>query len=88
MKARDREDSDADSDSNRMSRIMLARMTTLEEGFRDMLKEVKGLKQGDSQTGGSRGTQTPPNEPRKGKGKGKKKAENRDSEEHRMGSSV
>lgn len=29
-----------------MSRIMLARMTTLEEGFRDMLKEVKDWRRG------------------------------------------
>jgi hypothetical protein len=37
-------DRDRDDDSKRMSRIMLARMTTLEEGFRDVLKEVKGLR--------------------------------------------
>jgi hypothetical protein len=74
--------SDHDSDSNRMSRIMLARMTTLEEGFRDMLQEVKGLKQGDSQVG-SRGTHSPPNEPMKKKGKAKKKTVRRGSEEER-----
>lgn len=34
---------DEDTDSRRMSRIMLARMTTLEEGFRDVLREVKTL---------------------------------------------
>lgn len=79
--------SDADSDSNRMSRIMLARMTTLEEGFRDMLQEVKGLKQGDSQIG-SRGTHTPPNEPAKRKGKAKKRNSRRDSGEDRLGSSL
>ncbi|KAF1942987.1 hypothetical protein EJ02DRAFT_502392 [Clathrospora elynae] len=79
--------SDNDSESNRMSRIMLARMTTLEEGFRDMLQEVKGLKQGESQ-GGSRG-HTPPNEPLKKKGKGKRRSTRRDSEEdRRMGSSL
>ncbi|USP76075.1 hypothetical protein yc1106_03349 [Curvularia clavata] len=74
MKAREmQKNSDNDSDSNRMSRIMLARMTTLEEGFRDMLQEVKGLKQGESQVG-SRGTHSPPNEPAaKKKGKAKKK---------------
>lgn len=88
MKARERSGSDDDSDSNRMSRIMLARMTNLEEGFRDMIKEVKGLKQGDSQTGGSRGTHTPPNEPSKKKGKGKKRAEKKGSSEARMGSSL
>ncbi|KAF1846566.1 uncharacterized protein K460DRAFT_356222 [Cucurbitaria berberidis CBS 394.84] len=87
MKAREQKGSDADSDSNRMSRIMLARMTTLEEGFRDMLKEVKGLKQGDSQTA-SRGTHSPPNEPVKRKGKGKKRIGRKDSGEERMGSSL
>jgi hypothetical protein len=87
MKARERKNSDTESDSNRMSRIMLARMTTLEEGFRDMLQEVKGLKQGDSQVG-SRGTHTPPNELSKRKGKGKKKATRKDVGEERMGSSL
>ncbi|KAF2829256.1 hypothetical protein CC86DRAFT_464904 [Ophiobolus disseminans] len=87
MKARERQGSDADSDSNRMSRIMLARMTTLEEGFRDMLQEVKGLKQGDSQVG-SRGTHTPPNELLKKKGKGKKRNSRRESDDGRMGSSL
>jgi hypothetical protein len=87
MKARERKGSDTESDSNRMSRIMLARMTTLEEGFRDMLQEVKGLKQGDSQVG-SRGTHTPPNEPSKRKGKGKKKGSRLTSEDERMGSSL
>jgi len=82
--------SDNDSESNRMSRIMLARMTTLEEGFRDMLQEVKGLKQGESQMG-SRGTVSPPLEPTttKKKGKGKKKSVKRDSDsERKMGSSL
>jgi hypothetical protein len=81
--------SDNDSESNRMSRIMLARMTTLEEGFRDMLQEVKGLKQGESQVG-SRGTHSPPNEPSiKKKGKAKKKMSiRRSDEEPRMGSSL
>ena len=88
MKAREmQKGSDHDSDSNRMSRIMLARMTTLEEGFRDMLQEVKGLKQGDSQMGSR--AHTPPNEPKTKKGKGKKKSVRRDSEEERrMGSSL
>jgi hypothetical protein len=93
MKAREKQQkgSDSDSDSNRMSRIMLARMTTLEEGFRDMLQEVKGLKQGDSQAT-SRGTHTPPNEAAgKKKGKAKKKNTRRssgDEKETRMGSSL
>lgn len=38
--------SGSDDDANRMSRIMLARMTTLEEGFRDVLREVKELRRG------------------------------------------
>ncbi|KAF2129448.1 hypothetical protein P153DRAFT_340297 [Dothidotthia symphoricarpi CBS 119687] len=91
MKAHEqRKTSDGDSDSNRMSRIMLARMTTLEEGFRDVLKEVKGLNRGDngSSQAPSRGTHTPPNELVKKKGKGKKKSSRRDSGEDRMGSSV
>jgi hypothetical protein len=87
MKAREQKNSDTESDSNRMSRIMLARMTTLEEGFRDMLQEVKGLKQGDSQ-GGSRGTHTPPNEASKRKGKSKKKPSRKEIGEERMGSSL
>ncbi|KAH3966157.1 hypothetical protein HBH98_095950 [Parastagonospora nodorum] len=87
--ARERKNSDTESDSNRMSRIMLARMTTLEEGFRDMLQEVKGLKQGESQVG-SRGTHTPPGEASKKKGKGKKKigVAKKDFAEDRMGSSL
>jgi hypothetical protein len=94
MKARERErererqGSDTESDSNRMSRIMLARMTTLEEGFRDMLKEVKGLKTGESQTASRAGTHTPPNEPIKRKGKAKKKTSKKDDGDERMGSSI
>lgn len=89
MKAREMQNaSDHDSDSNRMSRIMLARMTTLEEGFRDMLQEVKGLKQGESQTG-SRGTHSPSHElASKKKGKAKKKSIKREDGAERMGSSL
>jgi hypothetical protein len=87
MKARKQQNSDTESDSNRMSRIMLARMTTLEEGFRDMLQEVKGLKQGDSQVS-SRGTHSPPTEASKRKSKAKKKVVKRDPGEVRMGSSL
>ncbi|KNG47124.1 receptor-activated ca2+-permeable protein [Stemphylium lycopersici] len=89
MKAREmQKESDQDSDSNRMSRIMLARMTTLEEGFRDMLQEVKGLKQAESQTG-SRGTHSPPSElVGKKKGKGKKKSIKEEDGSERMGSSL
>jgi hypothetical protein len=87
----ERKGSDAESDSNRMSRIMLARMTTLEEGFRDVLKEVKGLRVGDSSAAGSRGTHTPPTERNdlvKKKGKMKKRSSKKDSGEDRFGSSV
>lgn len=34
-------------DQRRMGRLMLARMNTLEEGFREILKEVKGWRKGD-----------------------------------------
>lgn len=81
-RARARERDGSDEESKRMSRIMLARMTTLEEGFRDVLKEVKGLKKG------SDGTQTPPLDPSKRKGKGKKKSSKKSDTEGRMGSSV
>ncbi|KAL5384599.1 hypothetical protein PMIN03_004994 [Paraphaeosphaeria minitans] len=69
VKAKGQTGSDDDEESKRMSRIMLARMTTLEEGFRDVLKEVKGLKRSSA---GSDGTRSPPSEllkPRKAKGK-------------------
>ncbi|KAF1810471.1 hypothetical protein P152DRAFT_475685 [Eremomyces bilateralis CBS 781.70] len=39
-------------DEGRMSRIMLARMTTLEEGFREVLREVKGWRrEGEARSG-------------------------------------
>lgn len=87
----ERKASDTESDSNRMSRIMLARMTTLEEGFRDVLKEVKGLRIGDSSAAGSQRTHTPPNERNdlmKKKGKAKKRNSKKGSGEDRFGSSV
>ncbi len=87
----ERKGSDNDSDSNRMSRIMLARMTTLEEGFRDVLKEVKGLRVGDSSAAGSQRTQTPPNERidlAKKKGKPKKRGNKKGSGEDVFGSSL
>jgi hypothetical protein len=34
-----------DGDTRRLNRIMLARMTTMEETFREVLREVKGLNQ-------------------------------------------
>ncbi|KAF2645707.1 hypothetical protein P280DRAFT_127891 [Massarina eburnea CBS 473.64] len=73
----------SDEETKRMSRIMLARMTTLEEGFRDVLKEVKGLVKG------SEGTQSPPPELTKTKkGKGKKKSRRGVEDAARMGSSL
>ncbi|KAF2631231.1 hypothetical protein BU25DRAFT_407759 [Macroventuria anomochaeta] len=87
----ERKGSDTESDSNRMSRIMLARMTTLEEGFRDVLKEVKGLRVGDSSTPGSQRAHTPPNERNehiKKKGKAKKRNSKKDSGEDKFGLSV
>ncbi|KAH6614174.1 hypothetical protein C7974DRAFT_72229 [Boeremia exigua] len=87
----DRKTSDTESDSNRMSRIMLARMTTLEEGFRDVLKEVKGLRVGDSSAAGSQRTHTPPNERielAKKKGKAKKRNSKKGSGEDKFGSSA
>ena len=88
---KERKGSDTESDSNRMSRIMLARMTTLEEGFRDVLKEVKGLKVGDSSAAGSQRTHTPPNERNeliKRKGKAKKRSNKIGSGEDKLGSSL
>lgn len=91
QEARMNKGSDSESDSNRMSRIMLARMTTLEEGFRDVLKEVKGLRVGDSSAAGSQRTHTPPNERNdlmKKKGKAKKRNSKRGSGDDKFGSSV
>lgn len=91
MERMERKGSDTESESNRMSRIMLARMTTLEEGFRDVLKEVKGLRVGESSAAGSQRTQTPPNERNelmKKKGKAKKRNSKRESGEEMFGSSV
>lgn len=80
MKAREKAGSE---EEQRISRIIMSRMTNLEEGFRDVLKEVKGLKKS---TVGSDGTRSPPSEVRKGKGKAKKRVSRR--EEERLGSSL
>lgn len=79
--------SGSDEESTRMNRIIMARMTNMEEGFRDVLKELKGLKKS---TAGSDGTRSPPPELVKRKGKGKKKSiRSTDiTEEERMGSSL
>ncbi|ORY16701.1 hypothetical protein BCR34DRAFT_597411 [Clohesyomyces aquaticus] len=91
MAARARVRAGSDDESNRMSRIMLARMTTLEEGFRDVLNEVKGLRKGSEDGGpsraGSKG-QSAVEEHMKKRGKGKKRMDRRNMEENRMGSSV
>ncbi|KAF2473826.1 uncharacterized protein BDR25DRAFT_341086 [Lindgomyces ingoldianus] len=91
MAARARAREGGDEESNRMSRIMLARMTTLEEGFRDVLKEVKGLKKGSEDGGpsrdGSKG-HSATEEHSKKKGKGKRRNDRRGKGEERMGSSV
>ncbi|KAL1874498.1 hypothetical protein Daus18300_003517 [Diaporthe australafricana] len=39
----DKAQRDRDNDRDRMSRLVLARMKTLEEGFSDMVKEMRGL---------------------------------------------
>lgn len=87
--------SGSDDDANRMSRIMLARMTTLEEGFRDVLREVKELRRG-SEDGrrsweGSKRTSMGDEYVYMAKKKGKAKrrtASSRGEEGDRMGSSV
>ena len=52
MKRKDRAQRDNAEDTNMMSRLVLARMNTLEEGFKDILKEVKDWRS----AAGSRGT--------------------------------
>lgn len=57
-KRRDRADREKKDESNMMSRLVLTRMNTLEEGFRDILKEVKDWRsaassRGTSDVGGS-----------------------------------
>lgn len=84
----------ADEDAGMVSRIMLARMTTLEEGFRDVLREVKGLRREDGGTskggskGGSKGRSSVEEGAVRMRGKGRKKGERRDGWEERVGSSV
>jgi hypothetical protein len=83
-RARNRGNQGSDEESKRMSRIMLARMTTLEEGFRDVLKEVKGLK-----TDGAPSS-SPPSELARRRNRGKKKSttSKKSDAEVRIGSSV
>jgi hypothetical protein len=91
-RARERDRQGSEEESNRMSRIMLARMTTLEEGFRDVLKEVKGLRKGSEDGGpsrdGSKGGGSLLNEMVKRKGKTKKRGSKKEEDEERMGSSL
>ncbi|TKA55089.1 hypothetical protein B0A49_12940 [Cryomyces minteri] len=47
--ARESQTRTADDDAGMMSRIMLARMNTLEEGFRDIVKEVKEWRKDSNQ---------------------------------------
>lgn len=83
MKAMDKAGSD---EEKRIGRIIMSRMTKMEEGFRDVLREVKGLKKS---TVGSDGTRSPPSELSRKKGKGKKKVERiEEMQEPRMGSSL
>ncbi|OJD36418.1 integral membrane channel protein [Diplodia corticola] len=67
----DVEEDDEEEDRSRTNRILLARMNTLEESFKEVLKEVRGLRttttppqQPDNNNGGKKGG--------KGKGKGTK----------------
>ncbi|KAK7527106.1 uncharacterized protein IWZ02DRAFT_431126 [Phyllosticta citriasiana] len=58
------DDSDDDEDRTRMNKIMLARMNNLEESFREVLQEVRGLnRQGgagrDKKGKGKKGAKTP-----------------------------
>ena len=86
MAARMKEREKAGSEEEqRISRIIMSRMTNLEEGFRDVLKEVKGLKKSSV---GSDGTRSPPSEMRKGKGKAKKKIIKKEEDGPRLGSSL
>ncbi|KAK3060340.1 hypothetical protein LTS18_008763, partial [Coniosporium uncinatum] len=62
----DEEEDDAKEETTRMSKLVLARMNALEEGFREVLKEVKGLRSyggsvvGSTQEdGGGAGLQVP-----------------------------
>jgi len=71
--------SEGNDETSRISRLMLARMTTLEEGFRDVLREVKELRRGSED-----GRQS-----REGKrGKGRKRGDKRGPRDENMGSSV
>ncbi|KAF4308267.1 Calcium channel YVC1 [Botryosphaeria dothidea] len=62
-RSRDSQDHDEDEeqeDRSRTNRILLARMNTLEESFKEVLKEVRGLRQpADKKGKGKKGTKTP-----------------------------
>jgi hypothetical protein len=91
--------SEDDDENSRISRIMLARMTTLEEGLRDMLKEVKGLRKGSKRGDGSNADagvgavstdgQSSPDQPGgNDRGEPHKRGRERDSGVERMGLSL
>jgi len=60
----------SENDTSMMSRIVLARMATMEEGFKDILKEVKDLRKDNVRVGTSRGTSAGENESVTTAGKG------------------
>ncbi|OCK78768.1 hypothetical protein K432DRAFT_356192 [Lepidopterella palustris CBS 459.81] len=94
MAAARRRTGNNDEDAVMVNRIMLARMTTLEEGFRDMLKEVKGLRRedgGTSKEGSKGGSMVEEGVKMRAKGKKKGKAAGRrgsGADADRMGSSL
>lgn len=48
QRAKDKAQRERDNDRDRMSRLVLARMKTLEEGFADVVKEMRGLQRGSA----------------------------------------
>ena len=77
-KARNRDDDDDDDEnSRRVNKLVLARMSTLEEGFRDFVKEVKALKGDDTSRGGKTGKGKGASAGTSGVAKSKPKAKNR-----------
>ena len=65
-----------EGDEGRLARLMLARMTTLEEGMRDIVKEVRGMTRG-----GGKGGKGKEKERKGGKAIEKVEGEWRDEEE-------
>ncbi|KAL9103914.1 MAG: hypothetical protein Q9163_001107 [Psora crenata] len=75
MKAQEAAESD-DEDQSRMSKLVLARMTTLEEGFREVIREVKDLRRMDEWVGRARSK-------RRARGDGGRKGEKEGQEKER-----